>query len=200
MCKKLQIKGGKKMRYMGDTNWWDERFKVRDLKRMTHEKCLEEDISHLVQRGNVLDVACGDGRNAIYLAKLGYDVEAIDFSKEALRRLEYFAEKESLNIKTRLCDLSSKDIWCSLDKYDLIIVNHYRLSPELCEGLIECLNRGGILWVNGFREVPKDHPHITDADLLYEEDFVNLRSAQLESKQLYDKDERKFVKYIWRKS
>ena len=40
-----------------------------------------------------LDIACGDGRNTIYLSKLGYDVKAIDFSSEALNRLNDIHKK-----------------------------------------------------------------------------------------------------------
>lgn len=87
----------------------------------------------------------------------------------------------------------------SLDKYDLIIINHYRLLPKLYNNLMECLNTGGFLWVNGFREVPNDNPNITKSDVLSEEDFISLKNYKLENKKLYDIGERKFIKYIWRK-
>ncbi len=35
-------------------------------------------------RGKALDLGCGPGRNAIYLAKMGFDVDAVDYSKEAI--------------------------------------------------------------------------------------------------------------------
>ncbi|HBI6898939.1 TPA: class I SAM-dependent methyltransferase [Clostridium perfringens] len=187
------------MNYMGDSHWWNERFKLRSLNIMNHEKCLEEDIKYLPKIETVLDVACDDGRNSIYLARLGYKVYAIDFSKEALSRLKYFAEKEKLNIETKLLDLSINDVFFSLDKYDLIIINHYRLLPKLYNNLMKCLNTGGFLWVNGFREIPNDNPNITKSDVLSEEDFISLKNYKLENKKLYDIGERKFIKYIWRK-
>lgn len=72
------------MKYMGDKDWWNKRFRNRELNIMKHEKLLEEDIKYFPLEGNVLDVASGDGRNAIYLASLGYEVTAIDFSEQAL--------------------------------------------------------------------------------------------------------------------
>ena len=187
------------MNYMGDSHWWNERFKIRKLNIMTHEKYLEEDIKYFPREGKILDIACGDGRNSIYLARLGYSVTAIDFSKEALIRLNYFNEKENLDIESKLVDLSDNDVFINLDKYDAIIINHYRLNPKLYNSLMNYINKGGILWVNGFREIPDDNPNITELDILSEEDFISLDNYKLESKKAYELGGRKFVRYIWRK-
>lgn len=48
------------MKYMCDSNWWNQRFKVRELKAMMNEKILEEDILFFSMKGKILDVACGD--------------------------------------------------------------------------------------------------------------------------------------------
>lgn len=184
---------------MGDSHWWNERFKIRKLTIMQHEKCLEEDIKYFSPTGNVLDIACGDGRNAIYLAELGYDVHAIDFSKEALIRLNYFCKEKNLEVKTDLVDLSVWDGYTDSNKYDVIIINHYRLDQKLYTKLIDCLKTGGFLWVNGFREVPNDNPNITKSDLLSDEDFLSICDYTLYDKKDYEIDNRKFVRYIWQK-
>ncbi|GAB6150177.1 MULTISPECIES: class I SAM-dependent methyltransferase [Clostridium] len=187
------------MKYMGDSNWWDERFKVRKLNIMDHEKILEEDILYFPKKGKILDLACGDGRNSIYLAKLGYEVFAIDFCKEALSRLNYFVKNECFKIKTKLMDLSRDDVFTNLDKFDGIIINHYRLNPKLYSDLMNHINTGGVLWVNGFREVPNDNLSITQLDILKENDFIALGNYKLENKKLYNIGERKFIRCIWRK-
>ena len=56
--------------YMGDKNWWNKRFEGRNQELMKHDIKLDEDLSLFPSKGKVLDVACGDGRNAIYLSKL----------------------------------------------------------------------------------------------------------------------------------
>ncbi|MGN0350912.1 MAG: class I SAM-dependent methyltransferase [Roseburia sp.] len=187
------------MEYMGDSHWWNERFKIRKLTIMQHEKCLEEDMKYFSPTGNVLDIACGDGRNAIYLAELGYDVHAIDFSEEALNRLNYFCKEKNLKVKTDLVDLATWEGFTDSNKYDVIIINHYRLDPKLYTKLIDCLNTGGFLWVNGFREVPNDNPNITKSDLLSVEDFLALCNYTLYNKKEYEIDNRKFVRYMWQK-
>lgn len=184
---------------MGDNNWWNERFKVRELHVMNHEKTLEEDIAYFPKEGKILDLACGDGRNAIYLARLGYEVLAIDFCEEALSRLNYFIKNESLKIESKLIDLSKDDVLASLYKFDGIIINHYRLNPKLYSNLMNHVNKGGILWVNGFNEIPNDNPNITSSDILKENDFISLGAYKLENKKLYEIGQRKFIRYVWRK-
>ena len=185
------------MKYMGDSNWWNARFKSRELNIMIHEKCLEDDIKYFPKKGKILDVACGDGRNAIYLARLGYEVIAIDFCEEALKRLSYFAKEDSLKIETRLIDLSKDGSFNNLNSFEGIIINHYRLKPELYVNLMNSINEGGILWINGFREVPRDNPNITEADILQEKDFRFLRDYELDMKKIYEINQRKFIRYIW---
>lgn len=186
------------MKYMGDYQWWNNKFKERELNLMKHEESLEEDIKYFPRKGKILDIACGDGRNSIYLAGLGYAVHAIDFSEEALKRLNYFSKKEKLNIDTQLVDLSTNNFFVYLDKYDAIIINHYRLRPELYSILMNYINKGGILWVNGFKEIPSDNPNITESDILREEDFISMEKYTLENKNIYRIGERTFIRCIWR--
>lgn len=184
---------------MGDSDWWNARFKDRELNVMIHEKCLEDDIRYFPKKGKILDIACGDGRNAIYLARLGYEVLAVDFCEEALKRLSYFAKKESLEIETKLVDLSKDNSFTNLNKFEVIIMNHYRLKPQLYINLANNINKGGILWINGFSEVPNDNPNITESDILKESDFIYLDSYELEHKKIYEVNQRKFIRCIWRK-
>lgn len=187
------------MKYMGDSDWWNVRFKNRELNIMMHEKCLEDDIRYFSKKGQILDIASGDGRNAIYLARLGYKVFAIDFCEEALKRLRYFSEKESLKIETNLVDLSQEESFTGLNNFEAIIINHYRLKPEFYINLMNALSKGGILWVNGFSEVPIDNPNITELEILKDSDFIFLEDYRLENKKTYLINQRKFLRYIWRK-
>jgi tellurite resistance protein tehB homolog len=193
------LQGDLIMQYMGNCQWWNDKFKSRKLQLMRHEKCLEEDIKYFPRKGKILDIACGDGRNSIYLARLGYVVHAIDFSEEALNRLNYFAEKENLNIETQLGDLSENNFLNNLYNYDAIIINHYRLRPELYSILMKHIKENGVLWINGFKEIPSDNPNITELDILREEDLIDIENYHLENKKTYSIGERTFIRYIWRK-
>ena len=187
------------MNYMGNAVWWDERFKNRPLHIMEHERCLEEDLSFFKSRKTILDVASGDGRNAIYLARLGFEVHAIDFSMEALRRLNHFAQAEKLNIRMDFVDLSEQGVTNIAAKYDGIIINHYRLPKNLYADFMDFLNPEGILWVNGFKKVPEDNPNVKESDLLHEEDFEMIKLHHLIDQKEYRHHNNEFVRYVWAK-
>ena len=64
---------------------WDRRYQEGAYRaRMHPSRFLEECAPLLPPSGRALDLACGAGRNAIYLSGLGYAVDAVDISPEAL--------------------------------------------------------------------------------------------------------------------
>lgn len=186
------------MPYMGDQDWWNHRFHQREWKPMKPDFKLESDC-FLLPKGRALDVACGDGRNAIFLAENGFLVDGIDFSESALKRLSSFAEKAGVNIHTAVVDLDGSNPFQELPMYDSIIINHYRLHPELYADLVCHLKENGILWVNGFYAIPQDNPFVTEQDLLNDGDFSGLSHCISEEKLLYQNGSHTCVRYLWRK-
>lgn len=188
------------MEYMGDAIWWDERFKSRENELMPPETKLKSDLKYFAESNRILDLAYGDGRNAVYLAKLGHEVYAVDFSKEGLNRLKSFARLEGLVIKTKQVDLTSKDKVVKLEvKADAVIINHYRMAKEIYSVLTAWIKNGGILWVNGFADVPEDNSNIREQDILQDSDFELLKQCILLDKEKYEVGNRKFVRYVWKK-
>jgi len=97
----------------------------------------------LLPKGRVLDVAMGSGRNAIYLAGLGFDVEGIDMSSEAINIALELARKAGVTIKTQVADLEG-DYLVKKDAYELIMCFNYLqrlLIPQIKDGL----RRGGMV-------------------------------------------------------
>ena len=60
--------------------------------------------------GKALDVACGEGRNALWLAEQGWDVTGMDFSDVAIGKAEQIAAKRSLSINWIAADASSFEL------------------------------------------------------------------------------------------
>lgn len=79
---------GKTMEYMGNKNFWEQKFLSRPDSQLPPETILIEDVAFFKEKGSVLDLACGDGRNALFLAESGFEVTAVDFSEAALNRLK----------------------------------------------------------------------------------------------------------------
>jgi FolB domain-containing protein len=98
----------------------------------------------LLKAGRALDLACGKGRNALYLAKEGFRVEAWDRDAESLKALQVTASSANLmSITTRLVDLEKAPQIPSA-AFDLIAVFYY-LQRDLIPHIIQGLAPGGIV-------------------------------------------------------
>lgn len=99
---------------------------------------------HLLPKGTVLDVAAGQGRNTLFLASLGYTVEAADNDQAALTLLTSEAERLNLpNVRVRCIDLEARpDIQAG--QYDAIVVFFFLYRP-LVPLLVHALKPGGVL-------------------------------------------------------
>ena len=97
------------------------------------------DNLELLPKGRVLDVAMGSGRNAIYLASLGFDVEGVDMSQEAVNIALKTAHKIGVSIGVQVADLE-QGYSIRKDSYDVIICFNYlqrSLIPQIKDGLRE---------------------------------------------------------------
>lgn len=94
--------------------------------------------------GRALDVATGTGRNALYLAGRGYDVEAVDVSDEALERAQSRADERDVDVEWIRADLTAPGFDLEAGTYDLITVSFFA-ALELLPDLKEALAPGGVL-------------------------------------------------------
>ena len=91
----------------------------------------------LLPKGRVLDVAMGTGRNAIYLAQNGFEVEGIDISAEAVNNALEMAGRAGVHVKAEVVDLED-DYHIKKVAYDVIICFNYlqrSLIPQIKGGL-----------------------------------------------------------------
>lgn len=89
-----------------------------------------------------LDVACGDGRNARYLAELGFAVDAVDVSDVAIAGLRSAASQSGLRVSPRVLDLEREPL--PADAYDVVVCMNY-LQRDLFGALQAVLRPGGLL-------------------------------------------------------
>lgn len=83
--------------------WWEEDF--LDMTTSTFgpvSKYIKNIMPRLPQRGNVLDLGCGDGRISLFFAEHGYDVLGIDISPRAIHKLNHLAENRGLDVTARV--------------------------------------------------------------------------------------------------
>ncbi|MBE0431210.1 MAG: methyltransferase domain-containing protein [Dehalococcoidia bacterium] len=103
---------------------------------------LAENID-LLPRGRALDIAMGSGRNAVYLAKMGFTVEGVDNSSEAIEQALALAREEGVSIQTRVEDLN-RIPYFEEEAYDLVICFRY-LQRSLMPQMKNWVKPGGML-------------------------------------------------------
>ena len=94
--------------------------------------------------GRALDVACGTGRNALYLAELGWQVTAVDSSKVAIELLTERARELGVQVDARVADLEKGEFIIEPDSYDLI-VNCCYLQRDLFPAIKAGVRIGGVV-------------------------------------------------------
>jgi SAM-dependent methyltransferase len=87
---------------------WDARYEAADLVWGAEpNRFVVEELEALAPRGRALDLACGEGRNAIWLAQQGWDVTAVDFSEVAIARARQLAAGRGVEVEWVRADLLS---------------------------------------------------------------------------------------------
>ena len=99
-----------------------------------------DQFGSILTPGKALDIACGRGRNSLFLAQRGFDVVAIDISPVALAEAHRRAEEKSLSVSWRQADL--EQIALPEASYDLIINLNY-LQRSLISQIKKSLRSGG---------------------------------------------------------
>jgi 2-polyprenyl-3-methyl-5-hydroxy-6-metoxy-1,4-benzoquinol methylase len=144
-------------------NIWNQRWSDRNSHEGWQVDNWLRQQQHLLSQGTALDVACGRGRNSLYLARTNYHVTAIDYSSIALLQLKEVATAEHLEIKTLQIDLEQQ-IALPQGHFDLII-NFYYLHRPLIPQLMQCVKPGGLIMIRTFSEVIIDKPCTLDPQM-----------------------------------
>ena len=126
-----------------DRRKWDARYREGAYETRSHPSAfLEQSAERLPRRGRALDLACGAGRNAIFLARRGLEVDAVDISSVALKR----ARRNAGNLTINWLEADLEDGFAPTCGYD-VIVNIRYVQLELVRTLVPALRPGGVLVV-----------------------------------------------------
>ena len=133
-----------------DKEKWDTKYltKKQLLRPREASRNLQDYIGHC-KGTQALDLACGSGRNSIFLAECGFDIDALDIAQIAIETLDAEAQKKNLHskINTYLVDLDIYEI--KKDKYDIIIMANF-LDRKIIESAKDALKKDGILFVETY--------------------------------------------------
>ena len=108
-----------------DRQAWDDRYASAELVWSAEpNRFVAAELSELAP-GRALDVACGEGRNAIWLASVGHDVTAVDFSGVALAKARELAAKQGVSVRWVEADVVESAL--PEGPYDLVLLCYLQL-------------------------------------------------------------------------
>jgi len=123
---------------------WDARYRDGAYEGRSHPTALLAEWLPRLPRGRALDVPCGAGRNALFLAANGYEVTALDISVVGLDRGRHTAAERGLTIDWLRADLDDPERALPAGRFNLIVWARY-VHPTLMPYLIARLAIGGAL-------------------------------------------------------
>ncbi len=119
---------------------WNDRYRLRERPAEDLDAAptplLVETVTGLTP-GKALDLACGAGRNALWLAEHGWKVTAVDGAAAAIEILQTRASERTLKINAIVADLEKGEFQIEPPRWDLIAMCYY-----LQRNLFEPAKRG----------------------------------------------------------
>jgi SAM-dependent methyltransferase len=107
---------------------WDRRYAAVDnLWSAKPNRFLVAEVSEL-EPGRALDLACGEGQNAIWLASLGWRVLGVDYSAVAIEKARARALRDGVEVDFRCVDLL--DFEPEPEAFDLVLLLYLHLQPD----------------------------------------------------------------------
>ena len=138
---------------------WNDRYAIEEYVYGTEPNTFFKSFIDGLEPGTLLLPGEGEGRNAVYAARLGWTVHAIDFSIEGRKKAMQLAEKHRVTIRYDIMDIH--DFRPGARKYDLIGIIFLHLDPSvrgrLHRLLSPCLNPGGYLIMEAFEKKQLEH-------------------------------------------
>jgi SAM-dependent methyltransferase len=168
---------------------WNHRYEESDLVWSATPNIWVEQLTPDLPAGKALDIAAGEGRNALWLAARGWQVTAVDFSTVALQRARTLAEKhlgrDAGRLLTREADVET---WAPEPRsYDLVLVAYLHLPEQRRNAVMrtaaEAVAPGGTLLVVGhdLENLTSGHGGPQDPTVLYRPSDIaqDIEPAQL---------------------
>ena len=173
---------------------WDERYADEEYVYGTEPNVfLKTQIAKLTQ-GKILSLCEGEGRNAVYLAKQGYEVTGVDSSSVGLEKAEKLAAREGVTISTELADMG--DFHIEPNAWDGVVSIFCHIPPamrgELHRQVVAGLKPGGVLILEAYTPEQLAHgtggPKIASLTMTAESLKAELEGLEIESLQELERD------------
>lgn len=150
-----------------------------------------------VTPGAALDVATGQGRNALYLAAQGWNVTAIDIADEGLRRAREEAASRHLAVNVVQANAETYDY--GVARWDLVTMLYAPGTLERVEKAKRSIRPGGLFVYEFFVDDEEGPAHPGTLAKLFADDFDILRNEVVEDRPDWGEDHAKLIRFVARK-
>ncbi len=151
--------------------FWDERYSSIGFVYGTEPNTFFKDELDKLKAGNILLLGEGEGRNAVYAAAKGWNVDAVDFSTIAKKKALKLAEENSVSINYEITDLSEYKPKSSYYNAAAIIFLHLnpKIRSDVHSKVVDSLIPGGTLIIEVYEkeQLGKDSGGPKNIDMLY---------------------------------
>ena len=130
-----------------DADKWNKHYLSTDATANNAANLLINNQYLLPKNGLALDLACGLGDNALWLAKSGFETQAWDLSSVACERLQQTAKEAGVVITTQERNVEQQPP--EANSFDIIVVRFF-LCREITSHLVKALRPGGLLFYETF--------------------------------------------------
>ncbi len=177
---------------------WNERYSTEEYVYGTRpNQWLQERAKAIPEKGRVLCLADGEGRNGVWLAEQGFEVTSVDLSEVGLEKARELAEDRGVEIETVCADLAEWDLG---GPWDGIVSIWAHMPPIIRESVhrrvVDALADGGVFILEAYRPSQLDAPGKggpPSADLMMQADSLQQELEGLEFETLeetsYEVDE-----------
>lgn len=168
---------------------WNERYNTDQYIYGTGPNRFLAEHYQSISKGDVLCLAEGEGRNAVFLASQGYKVTAVDLSEVGLEKARRLAENRGVEVNWIHADLAEFDL--GKNRWDGITAIFAHLPPAIRQrvhqGVVTALKPGGVFLLQAYRPEqltfgtggPSDKSMLINRQILQEE-LGDLRFSVLE--------------------
>jgi 2-polyprenyl-3-methyl-5-hydroxy-6-metoxy-1,4-benzoquinol methylase len=143
-----------------DREGWDRRYSTAEYVWDAGPNRFVADHLADLSPGTAVDVAAGEGRNAVWLAERGWAVTAVDFSTVGLDKAERLAADRGVSIETVVADVTA---WSPAEPVDLVVLAYVQLPAVQQESLLRraagWVRPGGTVFVIAHDRSNVEHGH-----------------------------------------
>lgn len=129
-------------------NMWNDRFKSDEYYYGEEPNTfIREQAFRLADNNKVIAFAEGEGRNAVFLAKQGHEVTAIDYSESGLQKTKKLAQNHRVNVHTKKVDLLVDSL--PVNEYDaaIMVFGHFHTDHQkmILDKMIQTIKPSGLI-------------------------------------------------------